>query len=285
MVDITKPTDLDARIWASSGDITSPTTAEVEEGWLVGEKPPAELFNYWQNRTDRVLSYINQKGLLEWDTNTYYVAEKSICQRLGGIYKANTDSSGVDPATDTMEDYWTLMLSSSGAIPKSEESFLLDRVNHTGVQAISTITDLETTLATLETSDNKVVNFDSPNDTTYPTTLAVATLVAGGSSGGFIKTESTSNIANSTQTLSGGRAYDVDSSGGTFTLTLPITPAVGDFIWLYDVTGSWDTTPVTLGRNGELIETIAANYTLDRKYWSGIAVFIGGSYGWVLKGF
>lgn len=47
--------------------------------------------------------------------------------------------------------------------------------------------------------------------------------------------------------------YDVDTSGGAFTLTLPASPAQGMIIRFRDLTGTWDTKPLTLARNGNTI--------------------------------
>lgn len=62
-------------------------------------------------------------------------------------------------------------------------TYFTDRANHSGVQAISSVTDLQTTLDSKEVLSNKATNFTSPNDTKYPTTLAVATYVASISAG------------------------------------------------------------------------------------------------------
>ena len=172
--------------------------------------------------------------------------------------------------------YWRLLIDATGSIPVSSQAYLLARANHTGTQAQSTIVNLVSDLAAKELLSNKVVDFSAPNNTTYPTTQAVATLVAGGSAGGLLKTESSANVVSGTTTLVAYGAYDVESSGGAFTLTLPASPSIGDWVWLSDVSGYWDTNPVTLARNGQLIEKLAENQTLEVRYWSGFFVFIGG---------
>ena len=283
MTDLTKPTDLDGRVWAESGVVTSPTTPDVLDGWDAGEKPPAEWFNYLQNRTDKFLSYLIQKGIPEWDINTNYITSKSFVTQNGNIYSAKQNHTGQSPALDVTFVYWRLLIDATGSIPVSSQAYLLARANHTGTQAQSTIVNLVSDLAAKELLSNKVVDFSAPNNTTYPTTQAVATLVAGGSAGGLLKTESSANVVSGTTTLVAYGAYDVESSGGAFTLTLPASPSIGDWVWLSDVSGYWDTNPVTLARNGQLIEKLAENQTLEVRYWSGFFVFIGGIYGWVSK--
>jgi hypothetical protein len=53
-----------------------------------------------------------------------------------------------------------------------------------------------------------------------------------------------------------------NTSGGTFTVTLPATPATGDVVSVVDG-GNWATTNLTIGRNGSTIEGDAADMTLD----------------------
>lgn len=283
MVDLTKPLDLYDRVWASDGTIVSPSTEEVGDGWLVGQEPPAEVFNYLQNRTDKLISYLLQKGIPEWDTNEDYIADKSFVNRSRSIYRAETDHTGVDPLDDTGD--WFKVLDSSGSLSESDRADILARGNHTGFQSISTVTGLQTSLDGKEVITNKVTNFSAPNNTTYPTTQAVADLVSGsGGASTLLMTSTTTNVITSYTELAAGVAYEVSSSGGAFTIVLPAAPAVGTWVWLYDIDGSWDVENITLNRNSQLLEGGTSDWTLDVKYWNGFVVFIGGSYGWVLKG-
>lgn len=283
MVDLTRPLDLKDRVWASDGVITVPTEAEVEEGWEVGEEPPAEIFNYTQNRTDRLLSYILQKGVPQWDTNEDYIAVDSFASRAGSIYRAETNHSGEDPLLETGD--WVKVLDASGGLSEADRPDLLARANHTGVQAISTVTDLQTSLDAKEVITNKATNFSAPNNTTYPTTQAVADLVSGsGGASTLLMTSTITNVITSYTELSAGVAYEVSSSGGAYTIVLPATPDIGTWVWLYDIDGSWDIENITLNRNSQLLEGLAEDMALDVKYWNGFTVFVGGSYGWVLKG-
>ena len=53
-----------------------------------------------------------------------------------------------------------------------------------------------------------------------------------------------------------------DTTAGTFTVTLPASPATGDYVVVSDG-GSWATTNLTVGRNGKTIEGDAADMTMD----------------------
>lgn len=53
-----------------------------------------------------------------------------------------------------------------------------------------------------------------------------------------------------------------DTSGGTFTVTLPATPSTGDYVVLVDG-DDWSAINLTVGRNGSTIEGDAADMTMD----------------------
>lgn len=53
-----------------------------------------------------------------------------------------------------------------------------------------------------------------------------------------------------------------DTTAGTFTITLPATPSTGNYIRVADG-NNWETTNLTIGRNGSTIEGSAADLTLD----------------------
>jgi hypothetical protein len=63
-------------------------------------------------------------------------------------------------------------------------------------------------------------------------------------------------------TASAGEGVIADTSGGTWTLTLPATPAEGDVVVVADG-DDWGTTNLTVARNGSTIEGVADNLTLD----------------------
>ena len=283
MSDIAKPSDLQGRVWASTGSITYPVDAEVGLGWVEGEIPTASEFNYLQNRTDRYLEYLLQKGVPEWDTLSKYIANESFTTRFGCLYLANLNNVGVDPSSDTLEVNWTKLIDSSGSIPRNRESFLLDRVNHIGTQAQSTVVNLVSDLAAKEVVINKSTDFTVVDNIRYPTVQAVVNYVTGAGGTTYLKTEVTTNFITTNTNLSVFRTYDVDTTSGTFNLTLPSTPAIGDWIGLNDIKGTWLVNPPELLRNGNNIEYLGQNQTLDVRFWSGYFEYRGATAGWVSR--
>lgn len=77
-----------------------------------------------------------------------------------------------------------------------------------------------------------------------------------------------------------------DSSGGAFTITLPISTSLleGDVIQIIDITSSFNTSNVTIGRNGALIQGDAADLTLDVNGAVITLLYTGVTYGWVITG-
>lgn len=64
-------------------------------------------------------------------------------------------------------------------------------------------------------------------------------------------------------------------SGGTFTITLPAAPAAGTEVW---IKGSFASTNLTVGRNGQTINGSATNLTLDKNNITTILVFDGSTW-------
>jgi hypothetical protein len=69
-------------------------------------------------------------------------------------------------------------------------------------------------------------------------------------------------VVNSTHTAVDKQRLIVDTSGGTFVLTLPATPTVGTYIQITDGANLL-TTPLTVNRNGSTIEGLATDFVMD----------------------
>ncbi len=75
-----------------------------------------------------------------------------------------------------------------------------------------------------------------------------------------------------------------DSSGGAFTITLPAAAdtLVSDVVQIIDVTGSFGSNNVTVGRNGSNINSDASDLTLDINGAIVTLLYTGATYGWVI---
>ena len=103
MAIVNKP-DMNYGTWAENGNIEIPSSEKVEEGWVV-EKPLNETMNWLQNRQDRMLQYINERGIPEWDSRTQYPLNAFVA-RSGTIYRAISQNQDTDPTLHP--DIWKI---------------------------------------------------------------------------------------------------------------------------------------------------------------------------------
>lgn len=82
----------------------------------------------------------------------------------------------------------------------------------------------------------------------------------------------TVQVANFTAELN--KKYFCDTIDGTFTVTLPADPNIGDEVWFHDITGNWFTNKMIISGNGN---TIMKNTSFDADIQNDtvIVVFAG----------
>jgi hypothetical protein len=78
-----------------------------------------------------------------------------------------------------------------------------------------------------------------------------------------------------------GRAYPINTTAGTITITLPATPSAGDQVQLVDYAGTFDTNALTIDGNGEDIEGAALNFQLTGEREGVILTYINSTQGWI----
>jgi hypothetical protein len=98
--------------------------------------------------------------------------------------------------------------------------------------------------------------------------------ISGSGGGGTYSTASSNTLAAS------GDAIFANTSGGSFTLTLPSTPTMGDFVEVIDGTGSFQTYPLTIARNGQKIMSTDEDMVADVANSYTKLVFFNATYGW-----
>jgi hypothetical protein len=70
-------------------------------------------------------------------------------------------------------------------------------------------------------------------------------------------------VVTANQTLSNSQNIAADTSGGSFTLTLPLNPEAGDSIDIFDYANTFDTNPLTIAHNGKNIESMGEDLTAN----------------------
>ena len=99
-------------------------------------------------------------------------------------------------------------------------------------------------------------NVLTSNGTTWVSSIAA--------SGGLVYSYTTTPV-----TATNNQGILADTSGGSFTVTLPATPSVGNQVIIADAGSSWGTNNLTVGRNGSTIGGLAENLVCDL---SGVSV-------------
>ena len=74
----------------------------------------------------------------------------------------------------------------------------------------------------------------------------------------------------------------VNTSGGAVTATLPASPQVGDQVSFVDLNGTFDTSNLTIGRNGNNIMGAAADLVVSTENAGIQLVYTGSTQGWKL---
>ena len=80
-----------------------------------------------------------------------------------------------------------------------------------------------------------------------------------------------------------GNGYFCNTTGGAFTVTLPTSASLGDFISFIDYAGTFDTNNLTVGRNGHNIQGTAADLVVGTERAGFTLVYVDATQGWLLQ--
>jgi hypothetical protein len=80
-----------------------------------------------------------------------------------------------------------------------------------------------------------------------------------------------------------GYGYFCNTTGGAFTVTLPTSPSLGDFVSFIDYAGTFDTNNLTIARNGKNIQGVGEDLTVSVERAGLTLVFVDDTQGWLLQ--
>jgi len=90
-------------------------------------------------------------------------------------------------------------------------------------------------------------------------------------------------IKTSNFTAAAGQGVFCNTTSGSFTLTLPASPSLGDEVSFVDYAGTFDSNALTIGRNSQPIQGAASNLTVSVERAANTLVYVDGTQGWLLK--
>ena len=89
--------------------------------------------------------------------------------------------------------------------------------------------------------------------------------------------------SNTPYTSVAGAQIFANTSSNPITVNLPASPSVGDEVTIIDTRASWASNNLTVGRNGQPINTSASDLTLSNAGQSLTLVYIDATRGWAYK--
>lgn len=225
-----------------------PTTADLQLGELAINTFDGKLFTKKDDGTVSIIEIGSGGGGITYSLKTANYTAKD----KDGIL-ADTSAGSFTVTLPAFPD-----IGASVVINDAADSFGLNNltINRNG--------------STIETiADNLIIDVSSVSTTFIytGTTWQVYSLVVAQSLGGSGGTTYLLKTANYTATNKDGIL--ADTTAGSFTVTLPASPAIGDSVVINDAADSFQTNNLIVDRNGSTIETIADNLTLDL---SGVSV-------------
>ena len=124
---------------------------------------------------------------------------------------------------------------------------------------------------------------DSGDTITIPSGATISNL---GTSTGFggtgVVSWDTASIKTTGFTAVTGTGYFCDTTGGEFTVTLPLSPSAGDVVGVSDYAQTFDTDNLTLGRNGSNIGGAAVDAVLKIEGTAVTLVYVDATKGWIV---
>ena len=84
-------------------------------------------------------------------------------------------------------------------------------------------------------------------------------------------------------TASAGEGIFANTTSTAFTVTLPASPSIGDEVSIKDYAGTFDTNNLTVGRNSQPIEGVAADLTVSVERAGFTLAYSDSTQGWLLK--
>jgi hypothetical protein len=195
-------------------------------------------------------------------------AKDLIFQQRDGTEVARIEDNGTfNIVTDKLAINGTAVTSTAA------ELNILDGVNSTTAELNIIDGGTSATSTTVADADRVVLN---DNGTMVQVAMTdIKTYIGGGTSWQSVKTGN--------YTASAGQGVFANTTSASFTVTLPASPDLGDEVSIKDYAGTFDTNALTVGRNSQPIEGVAADLTVSVERAGFTLVYSDSTQGWLLK--
>jgi hypothetical protein len=140
---------------------------------------------------------------------------------------------------------------------------------YVGLKAAGTVASSYTlVLPTATGTANQVIQTDGSGNLSFAT-------VSGGAAWQAVKTSGFTAVAK--------EGYFCNTTSSAFTVTLPASATIGDFISFIDYAGTFDTNNLTIARNGHNIQGVAEDLTVSVERAGLTLVYVDSTQGWLLQ--
>jgi len=170
---------------------------------------------------------------------------------------------------------------SSGAITIKDSGVATAEIQDDAVTLAKMASGTDGNLITYDTSGNPAAVSTGNSGQVLTSQGAGAAPVFSDAAGGGTDWQS---VKTSNYTASALEGVFANTTSGSFTVTLPASPSLGDEVSIIDYAGTFDTYPLTVGRNSQKIEGSAADLTISVERAAITLVFTDSTQGWLVKG-
>jgi hypothetical protein len=195
------------------------------------------------------------------------IKEISLASPPGGSdtqIQFNSGGTAFDGSANLVWDGTNLNIGATGEIRLQDTT----GGQYVGLKASGTVASSFTLVMPTATGTvDQVIKTDGSGNLSFAT-------ISGGASWQAVQTTGFTAVA--------GEGYFIDTTGGAFTMTLPLSPTLGDFVSFIDYAGTFDTNNLTIGRNSENIQGSAADLTVSTERAANTLVYTDGTQGWLL---
>jgi len=147
------------------------STAEAERGWFflgVNDFPTKEQFNAYAFTMSKLMKYLYERGVAEWNTNVNYPVNGWVSGSDGNLYRAKIAQTGNDPIGDDVnwkQITFTATITGTATFTNATNNINLINIGNIGLEIGDVITvtnsvsnDQDYTVEVITDNDNIIVN-------------------------------------------------------------------------------------------------------------------------------